>query len=340
VSGGRYLLRRLALALIVVAGVLVITFVISRVVPNDPARLYAGARARPEQLAAVREQLRLDDPLPAQFVRYVGQLLRGDLGQSFRTKRAIVEDLRAFLPATMELVLLATLLAVAVGIPLGVMSAARRGKMADHLARLVAIAGVSLPAFWLALLAQLVFFGWLGWLPLGGRLGRDILLTQPIQQVTGFHLVDAAVTGNWPAWRDALWHLVLPVAVLATYPVGLVARMTRAAMIEVLNETYVTAAEASGLPRRQVLFRFALKNAIIPTLTVLGLTFAFSVTGAVLVEIVFSWPGVGKYVTDAIVAADYPVVVAVTLVVTVIYVLVNLVIDLLQAALDPRIELR
>ena len=337
---GVYLLKRLSLAAVVVFGVLVITFTVSNVVPNDPARLYAGARARPEQLAEVRERLRLDDPLPLQFARYVGNLAQGDLGESFKTRRAIRDDLKTFFPATMELVVLATLLALVVGIPAGVLSAAGRGGWLDGVSRVATIAGVSLPSFWLAILLQLLFFSLLGWLPLSGRLSRDIMLTQPIVPITGFYLVDGLLTQNWAAWRDALWHLVLPVVVLATYPVSLVARMTRAAMIEVLGEPYIRTAKASGLSLRQVLFKHALKNALIPTLTVLGLTFAYSVTGAVLVEIIFAWPGLGKYVTDAIIATDFPVIVSVTLLVTVLYVLVNLLVDLLQAALDPRIELR
>lgn len=336
---GLYLLKRLLSAILVIGGVLVVTFVISRIVPSDPARLYAGVRARPDQVAAVREQLRLEDPVPLQFVRYVGNLIQGDFGISFRTRRPILEDLASYLPATLEVILLATLVAVIIGIPLGVMAAARRGRIFDQLTRVLTVAGVSVPTFWLALLAQLLFFGALGWLPLGGRLGREVLLSSPLDAVTGFYLLDALITANWPVFVDAARHLVLPVAVLATYPLCLVARMTRAQMVEVLGETYVTAARASGVPKRRILYRLALKNAVIPTLTVLGLSFAYSVTGAVLIEIIFSWPGAGKYVTDAIVASDYPVVVGVTLAVTVIYVAINLIVDLAQAAIDPRIEL-
>jgi peptide/nickel transport system permease protein len=334
-----FLMRRLALSTLVVFGVMVITFIVSHVVPNDPARLYAGAKARPEQLEAVREQLRLNDPLPQQFVRYAGNLARGNLGESFKTRRAISEDLKTFFPATMELVLYATLLALVIGIPVGVLSASQRGKWLDSLSRIVTIAGVSIPSFWLAILLQLLFFSSLGWLPLSGRLSRDILLTQPIEPLTGFYSFDGILTGNWTAWKDALWHLILPVVVLATYPISLVSRMTRAAMIEVLDEPYIRTARAAGLPMHQVLFKRALKNALIPTLTVLGLTFAYSITGAVLVEIIFAWPGLGKYVTDAIIATDFPVIVSVTLIVTILYVVINLLVDLLQAVLDPRIEL-
>ena len=338
-SIGAYLLRRLMLALIVLVGVLVLTFIIARVVPADPAQLYAGPRARADQVAQVRIDLGLDDPMPVQFARYVGEVVRGNLGESFRTKRSILDDLKIFLPATLELVGMATLVALAIGIPLGVFGAARHGRLSDQIGRVATIAGVSVPSFWLALLLQMLFFGWLGWLPLGGRLSRDVMLSTPIMPVTGFYLVDAAVTGNWTAWLDALWHLVLPVVVIATYPLALTMRMTRAAMLEALSEEYIVAARAAGLSERSVLFRFGLKNAIIPTLTVLGLAFAYAITGSVFVEIIFSWPGLGSYITDAIVALDFPVVIAVTLVVTILYIVINLTVDLVQAGLDPRIRL-
>ena len=338
-SKTRYILRRLLLAIVVLVGVMQLTFIISRVVPSDPAALYAGPRPNAQQIATIRVKLGLDQPLPAQFARSVGSILQGDLGQSFKTRRPILDDLRAFLPATLELVIAATLLAIVVGIPVGVISAASRGRAFDVFSRLFSVGGVSIPSFWLALILQLVFFSALNWLPLGGRLDNKTALLNPIKTVTGFYTIDAPITGNWSAWVDALRHLILPTVVLATYPVGLTIRMIRAAMIEVLAEPYITAARAAGLPTRAILFRFALKNAIVPTLTVLGLSFAYSITGAFLVETVFLWPGVGKYVTDAVLNVDFPVVMAVTLVVTVIYIAINLLTDLLQAMIDPRVKL-
>ncbi len=338
-SRGRYILRRLALALVVLVGVMTLTFIVSRVVPSDPAALYAGPRPSATQIADIRVRLGLDQPLPVQFVRYVGSIVQGDFGQSFKTRRPIVDDLRTFLPATLELVIASTLLAIVIGIPCGVLAAAGRGRGFDLFSRLFSIAGVSMPSFWLALLLQLVFFTALGWLPLGGRIDNKTALLNPITTITGFYTIDAAITGNWSAWFDALRHLILPTVVLATYPVGLTIRMLRAAMIEVLSEPYITAARAAGLPRRAILFRFALKNAITPTLTALGLSFAYSITGAFLVETVFLWPGVGKYVTDAVLNVDFPVVMAVALVVTVIYIIINLITDLLQAIIDPRVKL-
>jgi peptide/nickel transport system permease protein len=338
-SRGEYLVRRLGLGLLVVVGALVITFAVSYVVPGDPARLYLGSRATAQSLVAARHELGLDQPLPLQFVGYVSRVLHGQFGVSLRTKRPILEDIQIRLPATLELVTTSMLLSLVVGLPIGVLGAARRGKLFDRVSRLITIGGVSIPSFWLALVLQLVLFLYLRWLPLGGRISNEVMLAHPIKTISGFYLIDAAITGNWIAWWDAVVHLILPVVVLSTYPISLVVRMTRACMIEVLTETYVTAARASGLTEREILFRFALKNAIVPTLTVVGLLFAYSITGSVLVEVVFSLPGLGSYMADAIMTSDIYVLFAVTLVVTLIYICINLVVDLIQAAVDPRVRL-
>jgi peptide/nickel transport system permease protein len=322
-SKGEYLLRRLGLSVFVLLGVLAVTFVVARMVPADPTVLYAGVRASPEVREQIREELGLNDPLPLQFVNYVGDMLTGDLGNSFRSKRPITEDLKTMLPATLELVIPAILL----------------GKF-DGFGRVVTIAGVSLPVFWLALLLQLLFALWLDWLPLGGRISREIAISNPIEHITGFYLIDAAVTANWEGWWDALMHMILPVVVLAMYPIALVMRMTRTSMLESLSQEYVTAARAAGLPERVVLYKYTLKNAFIPIMTMLGLVFAFSISGSVLIEVVFQWPGLGKYITDAIISVDFPVVMAVTLIVTIIYLIVNLVVDIAQSGIDPRITLK
>jgi peptide/nickel transport system permease protein len=338
-SRADYLLRRLGMAIFVIVGVLVIIFTVSHIVPRDPARLYLGPRASPERLAEVRQELGLDLPLPTQFVYYVSNVLHGDLGISFRTKRPILDDLKLRLPATLELVFFSMLLALAIGVPVGVLGASRRGKFFDQFSRVITIAGVSVPSFWLALLFQLLFFLSLHWLPLGGRLSQNIELSTPITPITGFFLVDSAVTGNWAAFRDAAMHLILPAFVLAVYPISLTVRMTRASMVDVLSETYVTAARAAGLDEREILFKLALKNGIVPTLTVLGLIFGNAITGAIVTEIVFTWPGMGSYMADAILNSDIYVLFGVALVVTVIYIAVNLFVDIIQAALDPRVRL-
>lgn len=334
-AGAKYLLRRLATSLLVILGVVTITFIVSRLVPSDPAQLYAGAKARPAQVEQVRQDLNLDAPVLSQYASYIGDLVRGDLGVSFGTKRPIAQDLRRFLPATLELALAATALSMAVGIPAGVFAAARQNRMTDTSIRLIAVTGVSLPVFWSALLLQLFFASRLDWLPLAGRTGAST----DFDEVTGFYIIDSALSGNWSSFADVVVHLVLPVAVMAAYPLGLTIRLIRGSMLEVLGSDYIEAATLAQIPRRTVLGRLALKNAVLPALTVLGLTFAYSVSSAFLVESVFAWPGLGKYLVDAVVRVDFPVITAAALSVTVVYVLVNLCLDLLQAKLDPRVEL-
>ncbi|GAB4536356.1 MAG: ABC transporter permease [Anaerolineae bacterium] len=335
-----FVVRRLSMAVLVLISVSIITFAVARVVPSDPAAAWVGAHPTPEQIARARELLGLDRPLYEQYLRYMGDLLRGDLGTSVRTHQPVASDLKIFLPATLELVLAAMLIAVVIGLPLGVLSGANKGSWLDHSTRLVSVAGVSMPTFWLGLIFQLIFFSWLGILPLGGRVSTEIALFDPVKYITGFYLIDTLITGNWIAFKDALVHLILPAFTLSTFALGLTIRMTRSTMIEVLSEKFILAARAAGIPERTVLFVLTLKNAIVPTITLLGLTFVYSLTGAILVEVIFSWPGLGSYVTDAVLSLDFPVIVSVTLVVTVFYVLVNLVLDVTQAMIDPRIRLQ
>ncbi len=335
-----YVLRRLFLAIVVLIGVSMLTFVIARLVPSDPARIWVGPRARPEQVEQARVKLGLDRPLYEQYLRYLGDVVTGNFGVSVKSHRPIVEELRVFLPATLELVIFSMVITVIIGVPLGVLSAAWKDSLIDHFSRIFAVTSVSVPVFWLALIFQLLFVRELGLLPLGGRVSRDISLFAPIQQITGFYLIDTAVTGNWVAFRDALVHLFLPSVTLASYGIGLSIRMTRANMVEVLEQKYIVAARAAGLKTRTIYFKLALKNAVVPTLMVLGLTFVWQITGAMLVEIVFLWPGLGTYLTNAVLNIDFPVIVSVALVVTVFYVFVNLVLDLLQALIDPRVSLQ
>jgi peptide/nickel transport system permease protein len=332
-----HLLRRVATSLLVIAGVLTLTFFVTRVLPSDPARLVAGQRARPEQVAAIRSQLGLDRPLPEQFARYLGHLAHGDLGRSLATKRSVAEDLRIFLPATLELVLCGYALALVVGIPAGILAAVRERGAFDRASGVAAVLGAAAPVFALALLAQQVFFNQLHWLPLNGRLSAEVSLAHPVTIVTGFLLVDTVLTGNWAAWRDALGHLILPALVVAVYPLAIVLRMTRNSMVDELHQPHITVARAKGLPERTIVLRHALRNAILPVLTIAGLMFAYAITGALLVELLFRWPGVGKYVADAIVAKDFPPILAVTLVSTLIFVGVTFTTDVLRAALDPRV---
>lgn len=334
-----YIIRRLLLGVLVLVGVSLVTFVVARLIPSDPASLWLGPRAMPDQVEKARVEMGFDRPLHEQYLRYVGQVLRGDFGISVMTHRPIVDELRVFVPATLELVIFSVVITVVIGIPLGVVAAGRKDTALDYVIRVFAVTNVSVPAFWVAMLLQLVFARYLGLLPLSGRVSRDISVFAPIEQITGFYLVDAALAGSWLQFREALVHLVLPSLAVASFGIGLSIRMTRAIMLEVLEEKYITGAWAAGLRRRTIYFRLALKNAIVPTLRTLGLCFVWQISGAVLVEIVFLWPGIGTYLLTAIRVVDFPVVVSVALVVAVFYVLTNLALDIVQGVIDPRVRL-
>jgi len=332
-----YILKRMVMAIFVLISVSILTFFIARVVPSNPAAAWVGPHPTKEQIEKATIELGLDKPLYVQYQRYMQDLLSGDLGTSVRTHQPILSDIKTYLPATLELVLVGMLVATLVGIPLGVLSGAFKGSWLDHFTRLVSIAGVSMPAFLLGLLLQLLFFRQLGLLPLGARVSTEVALFHPVTPITRMYLIDSAVTGNWTAFKDASIHLILPALALATYPIALAIRMTRSTIIEVLNEKYIMAARISGIRERTVLFMLALKNAIVPTLNALGLAFVYSLTGAILIEIIFSWPGLGTYVTNAVLGVDFPVIVSVTLIMTVFYIAINLILDILQAFIDPRV---
>jgi peptide/nickel transport system permease protein len=329
-----YILRRLALLVPVILGVLVLVFIISYIIPADPARAWAGPQAREEQIQALRDRYHLDDPVYMQIYHYLRNLILDfDLGVSVTSGRPVLTDLRSFFPATFEMAIFAFLLAILIGIPLGVISALRRNKPLDHLSRFVALGGVSTPLFWSALLMQLVFYYKLGWLPAIGRLSVDI------ERYTGFVLLDSLLNGNLAAFGDAAKHLVLPVVTLAFYTMGYLVRITRASMLEVLEAEYVNTARAKGLPRKIVIYRHALKNAIVPPLTLLGMTFGRLLGGTVLLETIFAWPGMGRYAAGSIVQVDLPAVVGFTLVTALVMILSNLVVDVLYSVIDPRVRM-
>jgi ABC-type dipeptide/oligopeptide/nickel transport system permease component len=334
-----FILRRLLTSIFVLLGVSIITFFIARVVPNDAAALYIGPKARPEEIERVRIQLGLDKPLPTQYAIYMSELLRGDLGNSISTKRPITEELSGRLPATMELLFAGMFLATLIGVPLGVLSARWHSKFPDIFVRFISIVGVSMPAFFLGLILQIIFFRNLELLPLAGRLDSDMRFLSPVTEITRFIVIDSFLTQNWVAFRDSLLHLILPAFTLAAYPIGLIARMTRAAMLEVLEQDYIRTARAYGIKDSVITYLYALKNAISPTLTVIGLTFAFALTGTFFVEIIFNWPGLGLFTVRSLTNLDYPAIMGVTLFGAFGYVLINLVVDLLQAWVDPRISL-
>jgi peptide/nickel transport system permease protein len=330
-----HILRRLLFAVMVVAGVAVITFAISHLIPGDPARMVAGDRASDEIVAHIREGMGLDRPVTTQFVIYAKGLLSGDFGTSLRTGRPVVEDIRAFLPATLELGIAALLLAVLIGVPLGVASAVYKDGVIDQVARTVSVAGISMPVFWFGLVLILIFYADLGLLPIGGRLADDVL---PPDRVTGLMLVDTLIAGDFEAFRSAVWHLVLPASVLGFAQLGTITRQIRASMLDALQEDYVRTARANGLRPARIVFRHALRNALIPSVTLLGLLAGDLLYGAVLTESVFAWPGIGSYVVNSIQTLDFPAIMGFTVIASVGYVLINLAVDFVYLALDPQLR--
>jgi peptide/nickel transport system permease protein len=326
-----YLVRRLALLVLVLLGVATITFLMVRVVPSDPAAVYVGSNARPEQIAQARKDLGLDRPLIVQYGIYMRNLVSGDWGQSLRTHRPVLQDILHFLPASLELIIGAITLATVVGVLLGVSTARRKGRWIDHVMRVFSTSGVSLPSFWLALMLQILFIRAMHVLPVSGQ--ADILVSQahPIRSITGMAVVDSFITGNWPAFWDAFKHVILPVLALAAYPCGVVMRMTRSAMLESMGQDYIRMARAMGTPPGRLYYK--------AVLTVIGLNFAYSLTGTFFIEMVFAWPGLGTYATTSILSMDYPAIMGVTVIAAGVYVLVNLLVDLVQAWVDPRIVL-
>jgi peptide/nickel transport system permease protein len=330
----RLIVRRLFFLVFVLFGLSVVTFSLSHIVPGDPARLMAGPRASASTVDKIRERYGLNDPLPAQYVNYVQGVLRLDLGDSFTTRRPVRDDLARYLPATLELGFFAFILSTVVGVPLGVLSAVKRDKWPDHIARFVSISGLAMPVFWLAIMAQFLFFGQLGWLPDGGRLpiGSD-----PPPNVTTLYTVDALLAGEWDTFATAVRHLLLPTIVLAYGSLAVITRMVRGGMLEVLNQDYIRTARAKGVAQKTVVVGHALKNALLPTVTSLGLQIGLLLSGAFLVEIVFSWPGIGRYAVEAIQRLDYNATMATTLIIAFVFVMMNLVVDVLYLFLDPRI---
>ena len=333
----KFILRRLLLGIFVLLGVTLITFFLTRVVPSDPAAKWVGPRATPEQIAQATIKLGLDQPLYIPFQKYLGDLLQGDLGYSLRTRRPIMQDLKENLPATIELVFISTIAAVFIGIPLGVISAKRKNQMVDHISRLFSVGVVSLPTFWVGLILQLVFFRILGIFPLGGQLSTQIKISMDIPNITGFLMFDSLITGNFKIFFDALWHIVLPGITIGLFPVGLVARMTRSALLEILSEDYITAARSYGLNERVVLWSYALKNSIGSTSTVVALSIGYTLVNTFLTEAIFSWPGIGSYIATAVIGLDYPAIMGVTIFSAFSYVLLNLVADII-IAMDPRVR--
>ena len=315
-------------------GLLLVTFIIGRVMPIDPVLKVVGERATQAQYEAARVAMGLDQPLWQQFLTYVGQVLRGDFGRSISTGHPVIEDLRRVFPATVELASLGTLIGVCIGIPLGVIAAARRGGWIDQIARVVALVGYSMPIFWLGLMGLLLFYGILGWVGGPGRQG--IIYDGMVPEVTGMILIDSLLSGDWGAFRDAFSHIILPASLLGYFSLAYISRMTRSFMLEQLSAEYITTARVKGLSERRVIWGHAFRNILVPLVTVIALSFASLLEGSVLTEIVFSWPGLGQYITKALLAGDMNAVLGGTVLIGTCFVVLNIASDILYRLLDPR----
>ncbi len=334
----RFTLRRLVTGTLLCIGVTFVAFLLTLVVPGDPVASSLGdvAGDDPEIVQAFRERYGLDKPLPEQYRLYLANLLGGDLGTSLNTRRPVLTDLQQYFPATVELAVAAMTVAMMLGVALGVAASINRDGWVDQAIRVISLAGVSVPTFWLSVLSLYVFFYLLGWAPGVGRLPPG---ARPPPGVTGMYTVDALVAGDWQTFRTALAHLATPAFVLAVYTIGAITRFTRASMLESLGQDYVRSARAKGLPERTVILRHALRPALAAIITISGLAFGRMLGGAVLVESVFSWPGLGEYAYRSALSLDLRAIMGVSLVVAIVYILVNLAVDLLYAVIDPRIRL-
>lgn len=330
----KYIFKRILMVIPVLLGVSVIIFLITRVLAPDPAPVVLGEHATPEAMEAWRIDRGLTDPIWVQFIDFIGGALQGNLGTSYYTNQPVVNEIGARFPATAELAICAIIVASLVGVTLGVIAAVRKNKLSDHISMLVALVGVSMPIFWSGILLIILFAGILQVLPSSGRVTP---MLQPTGG-TGFYLIDTLMEGNLQAFGDVAIHLILPTLALSLYSMAIITRMTRSSMLETLNEDYVRTARAKGLTNRAVNIKHALRNAMLPVSTVIGLQFGSLLGGAILTETVFSWPGIGKYTVDCVLKSDFPVVQGVVLLIAVIFVIMNLVVDIVYAYLDPRIK--
>lgn len=327
--------RRLPSLLIVILGMTVVMFIISRAVPVDPALAAAGQDASKEMIENIRKEMALDKPLVIQYFLYMKSLCKGDLGVSIMSKRPVLNDILVYLPATIELVVASTLFSVLLGIPLGVVSAVKIGKVADNVSRIISLIGICTPIFWAGLMLQLIFYKDLGILPFGGRLSMGLT---PPKIITGLYTIDSLITGDLTIFFDSLKHLILPTVTMSNITLPLTARMTRSSLLDVLNEDYIRTARAKGLSENVVVYIHAMSNALIPIITVLGLRVGTLLGGAVVTETVFSWPGMGRYAYQAIETMDFQVLMGVAVVVAFIYASINLMLDIFYMIIDPRIR--
>lgn len=328
-----FIIRRILIIIPTLLGVSIVVFMLLAITPGDPADLLLGERATEESLEAMREYLGLNEPLYVQYGMFLKRLIKLDLGETIWTRQKVIVEIRERFPATIELSIAAMFLACFFGIILGIVSATKQYSAFDYLSMLVSLIGVSMPVFWLGLVLMLVFSLHLGWFPMSGRIGIDTEL----EIITNFYILDAIITRNWPALRDVLHHLALPALALSTIPMAIIARMTRSSMLEVLRQDYIRTARAKGLSEAKVVFKHALRNGLVPVVTVVGLQFGILLAGAILTEHVFAWPGVGKWIYEGVVKRDYMVIQGGTMLVATVFVVVNTLVDMLYAFINPRI---
>jgi len=331
-----YITRRIFIMIPTLLGMSVIVFFMLHLTPGDPAELLMGERASEEALQDIREHLGLNKPVYVQYGIFLKQLLQGDLGETIWTRQKVWIEVKQRFPATIELSVVALFISCVLGMILGIISATRQYSIFDYLSMLGALIGVSMPIFWLGLVFMLIFSLNLGWLPMSGRLSVGVEL----QTITNFYVLDAILTANWEALRDALWHIIMPAFTLSTIPTAIIARMTRSSMLEVLRQDYIKTAKAKGLSQFKVVFKHALRNALIPVVTTIGLQFGVLLCGAILTETIFAWPGVGKWMYDAVMQRDYMVIRGGTLFLASIFIVINLCVDVLYAVINPRIKVQ
>ncbi len=328
-----YLMRRIITFIPTLIGLTLLTFFISMVIPSNPARLWAGGvKANPEVIKALKKKYHLDEPVYMRYYYYISSLFKGDLGVSPITHRPIIEDISTYFPATLELAVFSEFLIIIIGIPLGIVSAFKRNSIVDHIVRIFALTGVSMPVFWFGLLLQWVFYFYLGWLP-GSSRG-----IKPSVTITNMYILDSILCGDWNALLDNMRHIILPAFTLSFISIGVIARITRSSVIEVLGSDFVEFLNVKGIVKRQKV-KHVIKNALVPVITVLGLQFGGLLGGAVVTETIFAWPGIGRYAVQGVESLDFPAIMGVTVLIGLIYVLVNFFIDIMYAVIDPRVRL-
>jgi len=330
----RYILKRLLMLIPILLGVSVIVFFLIYLTPGDPARIIAGEHASAQTLEEIRQKWGLDKPLPEQYFIWLSKAIRGNLGRSIATHNFVALEIWARFPNTVELTIIAMAIALLIGIPAGIISATKQYSVFDYASMIGALFGISMPVFWLGLMLMFLFGLVLDWFPISGRLDTGIIL----RKITDFYIIDSILTRNWPALKSILGHIILPALALGTIPMAMIARMTRSSMLEVIRQDYIRTERAKGLSEKAVIYKHALKNALIPIVTVVGMNFGLLLGGAILTETVFAWPGLGRYAVEAVYARDYPAIQGSVLFIAAAFVVVNLITDIIYAYVNPRIR--